>query len=115
MNTMKNTYLGLIVFILLSFYSCNEDFLNVSPRDFITDDAVWSSGTATKMFINDIYNKTLTGPLYSYASINNVQFDNMFTDDAGWNFKASWNTFNFTASNVPIKTKKSSCITFLTK
>ncbi len=98
---MNKKYLGLIVLIMLSFSSCNDDFLNISPRDFITDDAVWSSGTATKMFINDIYNSSLAGPLYSFASINNQQFDNLFTDDAGWNFKDSWTTFNFTASNAP--------------
>ena len=102
---MNKKYLGLIVLIMLSFFSCNDDFLNVSPRDFITDDAVWSSGTATKMFVNDVYNTTfkVKAPLYSFASINNQQFDNMFTDDAGWNFRDAWNTFNFTASNAPFQ------------
>ena len=100
---MNKTYLGLIVLILLSFFSCDENFLDPSPRDFITDDAVWSSGTATKMFINDVYNTSLTGPLYSFAAINNQQFCNLFTDDAGWNFNNAWTTFNFTPSNSPFQ------------
>jgi len=100
---MKKIHLNLIVLIMLSCFSCNDDFLNVSPRDFITDEAVWTSGTATKMFINDIYNSTfhVNAPLYSFTAVNNQQFDNMFTDDAGWNFKDPWTTFNFTASNAP--------------
>ena len=100
---MKKRYLRLIVFLLLPLFSCNDDFLETSPRNFISDDAVWSSGVATKMFITEVYNASLTGPLYSYAAVNNQQFDNMYTDDAGWNYRDSWNTFNFTASNPPFQ------------
>ena len=88
---------------MLSLFSCNDDFLDVSPRDFITDEAVWSSGTATKMFINDIYNSTLTGPLYIFTSVRNRMFDHLFTDDMGYKWQDAWTTFNFTPSNAPFQ------------
>lgn len=100
---MNTIYFKISVLLLFLLSSCNDDFLNISPKDFVSDDAVWSNMSTTRMFITNVYNSTLTGPLYSYAAINNQQFDNLFTDDAGWNFRDDWNTFNFTASNPPFQ------------
>ena len=111
---MKMQYLKITPLLLLTLFSCSDDFLNTSPRDFISDDAVWTNGVATKMFINDVYDATLTGPLYSLAAVNNQQFDNMFTDDAGWNYRDEWNTFNFTPSNPPFE-RWTSCYTNIRK
>lgn len=111
---MKKTYLSFIVLLTFSFFSCSEDFLDISPKNSITDDAVWSSGSATKMFLYDIYNSTLSGPLYNYTATNNRSFDHLFTDDMGLDFNQGWNTFNFTASNAPIN-RWSSCYSNIRK
>lgn len=101
MRTIKSNILLLILFALVS---CNDNFLDITPKDFVTDDAVWSSGTATKMFINDIYNQTLTGPLYRYTSFGgSYHFDYFCTDDMGES-RVNWNGFNFTAANCPMNT-----------
>src|SRR5690606_28397421 len=35
--------------------SCNEDFLEVEPKDQISNDAVWSTTENADLFLNSIY------------------------------------------------------------
>jgi len=55
---MKNikTYLkiGIIGLSALVLSACN-DFLDVTPKNFITDDAVWTTTNGADLFLNDIY------------------------------------------------------------
>ena len=98
---MKKIYFAICFTLALT--ACSDNFLDISPNGSVTDDAVWSSASSTKMFINDVYNETLTGPLYSFTGFNGTySFDYFATDDMAEN-NISWNELNFTASNAPFE------------
>lgn len=46
-----------ILFLITAFMamSCNDDFLNVAPRDRYSDEAVWTDQALITAFVNDIY------------------------------------------------------------
>ncbi|MEP7324184.1 MAG: RagB/SusD family nutrient uptake outer membrane protein [Saprospiraceae bacterium] len=54
---MKNIkfFVGVIAIVLLSFYACNEDFLNTQPLDKISSEATWSDGPLAQAFIYNVY------------------------------------------------------------
>jgi len=97
---MKKIFLfGLSLLVLCA--SCQKDFLNITPTNSITDDAVWASSGSALLFVNDVYN-SLSGPLYNFTAgdgLGNHMFDFAFTDDVVDNNNA-WNQFEFTPSNV---------------
>lgn len=89
--------------LTLGLTACSNRFLDISPNGSVTDDAVWASASSTKMFINDDYDQTLTGPLYSFTGFNgSYSFDYFATDDMAEN-NIAWNELNFTASNAPFE------------
>lgn len=93
----------LFMIVVCSFYACDDSFLNITPNSSITDDAVWSSGSGTKQFINNVYASTLDGPLYRYTGFfGSYHFDYAFTDDMGEN-RTEWNQFAFSAHNAPFE------------
>lgn len=96
---MNKTLITIIGGLLL-MSSCSDDFLDITPTDSITDDAVWASASSTQMFVSETYNKTLTGPLYNMTQgCNNwYSFDHAYTDDMGIAL-ASLNEFAFSSSN----------------
>lgn len=98
-----------LIYIVLAFClllnACSDAFMDITPQNSVTDEAVFSSESSTKLFINDVYG-SLTGPLYQWDAIgskyNRSMFDNAFTDDMV-NNDNSWNLFSFTASSAPFE------------
>mgnify|MGYP002536880452 CR=1 FL=1 len=101
---MKKVVIYFFIVCGVSLTSCS-DFMNITPQDSITPNAVFSSLSSTRLFINDVY-ACLNGPLYDWTAIgktyNKSMFDNAFTDDMVNNDNA-WNQFNFTASSAPFE------------
>lgn len=97
---MKKILIIAIISPLLFLVSCDDSFLNINPNDSITDEAVWASSTSTKLFVNEVYNSVLQGPLYNLGTgcSNWWSFDHAYTDDMGISL-VSYNEFSFTASN----------------
>jgi hypothetical protein len=66
---------GLIAVLSLALTSCKEDFLDISPRDRLTDDAVWETEDNADLFLNDIYEQL--------PNINNeTQHLDQYTDNS---------------------------------
>ena len=64
---MKAIMKKIMIFItagIIAFFSSCTDFMDIESRTSITDEAVWSSKSATGLYVNETYNKTLDGPLY---------------------------------------------------
>lgn len=94
---LRNTAL----ILLFSVTACKDDFLDITPRDSITDEAVWSTANGVMQYVTDVYNN-LNGPLYDFTNLDaSWMLDNFMTDDLVRNL-ASWNLLDFTASNAPI-------------
>jgi starch-binding outer membrane protein, SusD/RagB family len=56
---MKNKIIYIIAFLvcpLIFFFSCKKDFLELSPLDKISSDAIWKDGPLSTAFVTDIYN-----------------------------------------------------------
>lgn len=58
--TMKKPIYLIITFVFL--VSCNDNFLDVSPTDQLTDATLWSSPENANLFLNDIYDNLNAGP-----------------------------------------------------
>lgn len=75
-----------ILFFIISsviFLSCTE--LEISPKDRLSDESVWSNPETADLFLNDIYNSLNAGPYPSVwtnlpSEISNDPLDN-FTDN----------------------------------
>lgn len=50
----KSIYICLCATICLLLTSC-DDFLEITPKNFISDDAVWATEASADLFLNDIY------------------------------------------------------------
>jgi hypothetical protein len=75
----------ILFFIIPSviFLSCTE--LEISPKDRLSDESVWSNPETADLFLNDIYNSLNAGPYPSVwtnlpSEISNDPLDN-FTDN----------------------------------
>lgn len=88
--------------IVMALGSCT-DFMDIESRTTITDDAVWSSKSATTMYVTETYNSTLDGPLYCMTKgIRDWwSFDHAWTDDMGISGYISLSEFSFTAATIP--------------
>ena len=86
MKTNNTTYYFLVYLLIVLFVSCNEDFLDNTNKEILTDDTQWGSEVNADIFLNDIYNNL--HDFYDYCPEN---LDN-FTDDndAGF-YYTSWN------------------------
>lgn len=83
---MKLKNIFALSFILILFGSCNEDLLDITPSDRLSDATIWSDSTTAKLFLNDIYNSLNPGP-YKPSWMNlptQIANDPLadFTDDA---------------------------------
>lgn len=77
MRHYNNTILsfGLIAVFSLALIACSEDYLTISPRDSLTDDAVWATEENADLFLNDIYEQL--------PNINNeTQHLDQYTDNS---------------------------------
>ena len=99
---MKKMMILAVVGVGIFFNSCT-DFMDIESRTAITDEAVWSSKSATGMYVNETYNKTLDGPLYCMTKgIRDwYSFDHAWTDDMGISGFISLSEFSFTAATIP--------------
>ena len=88
---------------IIAFFSSCTDFMDIESRTSITDEAVWSSKSATGLYVNETYNKTLDGPLYCMTKgIRDwYSFDHAWTDDMGISGFISLSEFSFTAATLP--------------
>jgi len=64
----------LIVILLLSFFSCNDDLLDIPPKDRISDDIVWSDEALIKAYHNALYTSIYHG--------FNIHMQSKATDEA---------------------------------
>src|SRR4051812_38686439 len=55
MNHIKIFVAAVILFLAVA--GCKKSFLDVPPKAFLTDDAVWASTANADLFLNDIYNQ----------------------------------------------------------
>jgi len=55
MKKQKISYIIITFFILLLGFTSCEDYLEVSPKDQISDNILWSDVSQADMFLNDIY------------------------------------------------------------
>lgn len=95
---MKKNLFYLQVGILFLLSACSDNFLDIEPKDSITDEAVWKSASSTKLYVNEVYNQVLTGTLYNFVGgYDYYTFDHLFTDDATTSLNAL-NEYAFTAS-----------------
>jgi starch-binding outer membrane protein, SusD/RagB family len=77
----------LIVILLLSFFSCNDDLLDIPPKDRISDIAVWSDEALIKAYHNALYNSILHG--------FNIHMQSKATDEA-------YCSINWDIGNIPL-------------
>ena len=100
---MKKIIKFATVGIILAFFSSCTDFMDIESRTSITDEAVWSSKSATGLYINETYHRTLDGPLYCMTKgIRDwYSFDHAWTDDMGISGFISLSEFSFTAATIP--------------
>ncbi|MCC8143633.1 MAG: RagB/SusD family nutrient uptake outer membrane protein [Tannerellaceae bacterium] len=56
---MKHTFLFGILYSILLFTGCS-DFLEVPPKDFMSDEEIWKSTNNADLFLNDIYDNLKT-------------------------------------------------------
>ncbi|PSL28216.1 RagB/SusD family nutrient uptake outer membrane protein [Chitinophaga ginsengisoli] len=97
MITIKHC--GLIALLGISLTACNKNSLEISPRDRVGDDIVWSSAANADLFLNDVYN--------SLPDMNNeTEHLDQYTDnsDVGVTWMQGYANIrvgNVTPSNLP--------------
>ena len=82
----RYTIILLSLSVLIGMTACDEQMLEVTPSDELSDAAVWSDSTTANLFLNDIYNALNAGP-YGSSWLNlPTQIGNDpladYTDDA---------------------------------
>jgi len=106
---MKNITYILIFFTVLSFVSCNDDFLERYPVDAITDPVFWKKPNDLKIFANQFYSSldgpgNIVGPDDSSDNqvptnldpyTNGQVVTPVSASDAGWNWSNIRNTNYF--------------------
>lgn len=53
---MLNIYAG-IVLMIVGLCGCKKSYLDIAPKDFLADDAVWATAANADLFLNDVYNQ----------------------------------------------------------
>ena len=66
----------LLLLILTGISSCTKDFLEVVPKDQISDLSVWETTTNADLFLNDVYN-SVPGPYNAFDPEENYSDDSM--------------------------------------
>lgn len=106
MKNVLKIFLG-INFLLVS--SCNTDFMNVTPRDRISDASVWTDPSLTEAFVNEMYRglnhglrELMTSSLadesqfiHNYGSTQIVQSNLTPADIGSWN-RGDFDEFRWT-------------------
>lgn len=55
MNMIKKY--GVILLVIFWITSCKKSYLDIAPKNFLSDDAVWASTANADLFLNDLYNQ----------------------------------------------------------
>jgi hypothetical protein len=88
-----------LLLLVVTLAACKKDFLEISPRDRVGDDAVWGSTNNADLFLNDIYNQL---PDMNNETENLEQYTD--NSDVGVTWMAGYSnirTANITPSNMP--------------
>lgn len=111
---MKIKIISAISIIMILFSSCNEDLLNITPSDGLSDATIWNDPATANLFLNDIYNSLNAGPYKPTwmdipTQISNDPLAN-YTDDAtygplgGVNSHELFNNSSYGPSNLLFST-----------
>src|ERR1041384_910740 len=55
MNKIKT--FGAVLLATFSIAGCKKSYLDIPPKNFLSDDAVWASTANADLFLNDLYNQ----------------------------------------------------------
>src|ERR1044072_4911079 len=48
---------GYMMLLVLAVAGCKKSYLDITPKNFLTDNAVWASPANADLFLNDLYNQ----------------------------------------------------------
>ena len=97
---MKNRIFFSIFIAAMALAACN-DFLEVEPRDMLSDAATWSNTVNADMFLNTLYGEMPTFSGNETTNPIDPYDDHCMTGFAVWNSRTTINTAAYTASNAP--------------
>lgn len=82
LNKKYITIIATVFFVLSgTFYGCNEDFLEVTPKDGIFEPTVWASYENANLFLSDIYRSLPWDILFGKDPLDNWTDHGMATFD----------------------------------
>ncbi|KAA9349025.1 RagB/SusD family nutrient uptake outer membrane protein [Larkinella humicola] len=87
-----------LLFLILGVFSC-KDFLDVAPKDQISDDIVWTDAATADLFLNNVYSG-LPGPFNGFDPWENFT-DNAMNGVNGLPSRVLYSPSVYTASNAP--------------
>jgi hypothetical protein len=93
---MKKIFIILLGFIL---FSCDDDFLELTPKDQITDKILWEDSKVADLFLNGVYSG-LPGPFNTSDPMENYS-DNSMCGINGSFTRSTIANANYTPSTAP--------------
>lgn len=98
--------LGCALMCITVFFSCNDDLLNQTPKDSLTEETVWTDPQGAIQFVNGIYGNMQSGFDRNYDGwAKGLYLLDGCTDDGdvsmGWTHSTRLQNAQFTADNVP--------------
>ncbi|WP_138992279.1 RagB/SusD family nutrient uptake outer membrane protein [Larkinella sp. C7] len=87
-----------LLFLILGVFSC-KDFLDVAPKDQISDDIVWTDAATADLFLNNVYSG-IPGPFNTFDPWENFT-DNAMNGVNGLPSRVLYSPSVYTASNAP--------------
>ncbi|MFT7035353.1 MAG: hypothetical protein ACJA2S_003876 [Cyclobacteriaceae bacterium] len=96
---MKNIKYILLIFVSMTFLSCNDDFLELTPQDKLNSGDVWKDIVLVELLVNDMYGSLPDGFNRGWAMLGSA------TDDGengyGWPALQRFNIGAVSPSNYP--------------
>ncbi len=96
---MKNIRYIILICVSITFASCSDDFLNLTPQDKLNSGDVWKDIKLVELLVNDMYRSMPDGFNRGWAMLGSA------TDDGengyGWPALQAFNRGDFDPSNYP--------------
>ena len=97
---------GCTLMCITVFFSCNDDLLNQTPKDSLTEETVWTDPQGVIQFVNGIYGNMQSGFDRNYEGwAKGLYLLDGCTDDGdvsmGWTHSTRFQNGQFTPDNVP--------------